>query len=134
MFKDADAAILCKGAMDREEFENNQSRNITCHLKQSVDIAQATVFSRSCSGLVSKEGATCVPCRYLRKSLQSRKCRLKARKFLKRNISKHLKIARQRTKRLGSHVSTLQQMVSKMKTENSKISEEALENKLQTLS
>ncbi|KAH6939140.1 hypothetical protein HPB50_016112 [Hyalomma asiaticum] len=132
-FRYSDSAILCKGAMDQAEFDNNYSKDITCHLKRSVDIAYGIVLSRSCSGTVSKEGAVCVACRYLRKSLQSRKSWLKTRKPVKRNITKHLKLARQRTKHLASRASTLQQMVSAMKNANSKITEDALKSKLETL-
>ncbi|KAH6936044.1 hypothetical protein HPB50_012844 [Hyalomma asiaticum] len=32
-FRYSDSAILCKGAMDQAEFDNNYSRDITCHLK-----------------------------------------------------------------------------------------------------
>lgn len=55
-FRYSDSALLCKGAMDQAEFDNNYSKDTTCHLKHSVDIAYGIVLSRSCSGTVSKEG------------------------------------------------------------------------------
>ncbi|KAL3220283.1 hypothetical protein MRX96_029965 [Rhipicephalus microplus] len=55
-FRYSDSAILCKGAMGRAEFDNNYSKDITCHLKHSVDVVYGIVLSRSCSGIVSKEG------------------------------------------------------------------------------
>ncbi|KAL3194413.1 hypothetical protein MRX96_016207 [Rhipicephalus microplus] len=55
-FRYSDSAILCKGAMGQAEFDNNYSEDTTCHLKHSVDIVYGIVLSRSCSGIVSKEG------------------------------------------------------------------------------
>ncbi|KAH8042757.1 hypothetical protein HPB51_025739 [Rhipicephalus microplus] len=52
-FRYSDSAILCMG---QAEFDNNYSKDITCHLKHSVDIVYGIVLSRSCSGIVSKEG------------------------------------------------------------------------------
>ncbi|KAK8772616.1 hypothetical protein V5799_024142 [Amblyomma americanum] len=93
-------AIVCKGAMDRQQYTNDYAEHLTDRLKASVLLVQDSVFSKSCTGAVTDKGTACLACRYLRKGLQARRSRVKMRKPVKRNLRNLLKFSRQKTKRL----------------------------------
>lgn len=76
ILQDANATHMCKGAMTPSEFEEC-SRGITVQLLLKIGKNdEGTVFSLDCTRNVDAEGTACVPCKVLRKTLQSRKSRV----------------------------------------------------------
>lgn len=53
IFKQADSAILCKGAMNAVEYDRDYSKHVTNHLNSSLRIAHGILFSKSCLGAVT---------------------------------------------------------------------------------
>ncbi|XP_075557368.1 uncharacterized protein LOC142589704 [Dermacentor variabilis] len=76
ILQDANATHMCKGAMTPSEFEDC-CRSITVQLLLKIGKNdEGTVFSLECTRNVETEGTVCVPCKVLRKNLQSRKSRV----------------------------------------------------------
>lgn len=76
ILQDANATHMCKGAMTPAEFEN-VSGGITTHLLLKIGKNdEGTVFSLECTRNVDAEGTVCLPCKVLRKTLQSRRSRV----------------------------------------------------------
>ncbi|KAH6942663.1 hypothetical protein HPB50_009199 [Hyalomma asiaticum] len=76
ILQDANATHMCKGAMTPAEFEE-VSGGITTHLLLKIGKNdEGTVFSLECTRNVDAEGTVCLPCKALRKTLQSRKSRV----------------------------------------------------------
>ncbi|KAH7953017.1 hypothetical protein HPB49_003457 [Dermacentor silvarum] len=69
--------VLCKGAMDRQQYISDYSEHLTNRLKASVLLLHDVVFSKSCTGTGTNNGTACLACRYIRKGLQARRCRVK---------------------------------------------------------
>ncbi|KAL3225639.1 hypothetical protein MRX96_025677 [Rhipicephalus microplus] len=120
-FRYSDSAILCKAAMGQAEFDNNYSKDITCHLKHSVDIVYGIVLSRSCSGIVSKEGRLCYTVPSLRFYTVTKKIKV-VQWYHQGGInvhatSRHLNIDRRRIREWDSkYVALLQQNFGKSKS------------------
>ncbi|CAN7983308.1 unnamed protein product, partial [Ixodes hexagonus] len=97
VLQEADCAILCRGAMPGQEFKE-LSQKLTVQIEKSLRTVQGTAFSEKCTGKITAGQTMCVACRYLRKSLLSRKSRLKTKRPIRMGRAQRLKASWQKTK------------------------------------
>ncbi|CAN8023492.1 unnamed protein product, partial [Ixodes persulcatus] len=97
VLQEVDCAVLCHGAMCGQEFKE-LSQKLTVRIEKSLRTVQGTAFSEKCTGMTTAKQTRCIACRYLRKSLLSRKSRLKTKTPTRTCHAQRLKASWQKQK------------------------------------
>lgn len=83
-------------------------------------------------GKSQREGLPCVNCKYLRKALQTKKCKRRPAKTT-RNTARRLRASNRKARRLVSKVKALSNTIANMKRATAATAEKILQEKLQCL-
>lgn len=123
---------LCCGAAEASFVSASE---LTKGLNAQIRSREGALFSINCTGRSPNAGLPCVPCKYFRKSLQTRKLRIKRRVLKTTHNSAHkMRASQRKAKRLLSKVKTLSSVVASMKKAAAANAERILQDKLASLS
>ncbi|KAL3224056.1 hypothetical protein MRX96_049638, partial [Rhipicephalus microplus] len=89
--------LKCSGALSTSSITEE---DLTTKLLGQTTVLDGSFYNKKCAGTTAAEGAPCLPCRYLRKSLLTRLSRLRNRRH-KQSITaaQKLRCALQRQRR-----------------------------------